>query len=143
MNNKKTKSTKKNKSSKSNKTTSKRRVTHKGGMPTYAELADLYNLNIGGKPYPEFNYKSVAGNIKVSNFVGGMLKKSYNNYKKGKQSNLRKHKKRSGGGVADNALTINASAIYDTRHLGIGDKSFGYPPITRIGRVPHSPMSLY
>ena len=111
-------------------------------MPTAAELADISNLNLGGKPYQEFNYKSAAGNIKVSNFVGGMLKKSYRNYKKGKKSALRTGSKRSGGGVADNALTIPVSDTYNYGGLNI-PKTYGYGPITTLTRVPHSQMALY
>lgn len=154
MNNK-IKSKKKTKQERSTKASPKRkdRKDRKGGMPTYRELADISNLNLG-QPYQEFNYKSAVGNIKVSNFVGGMLKKSYNNYKKGKQSNLRKYKKqtgtktskrrssRGGAGVADNALTIPVSDTYNYSGLGL-PKEYRYGPITNIGRIPHSQMALY
>jgi hypothetical protein len=142
-----------NKSNKPRKKRDQRKKTRKGGMPTYNELADVSNLKLGSKPYQEFNYNSAIANIKVSNFVGGAIKKSYNTYQKGMKSTLQKYKKSktnakrksrggSRSGVADNALTISVNDTYNYSGLGL-PKDYNVGQVMKIGRVPHSQMALY
>lgn len=123
-----------NNKKKSNKSSKKT----KGGSLTYAELADTKNLGLN-KSYPDRNLNQIVRNIKVSNFVGGTLARSYTNYKNGKKSNMRKYK---GGGVADNALTISVSDTYNYSGLGL-PKDYKIDPVTKITRVPHSKLALY
>lgn len=116
------------------------------GMPTINQIQNISNLDYS-KPYQEFNYDKYVNNIKQSNFAGGcyrckfgagklskFLNHSFEDYKKGKQSFIRKM---TGG----DPFPVSLQDMQNTSSLNY-KTPFQYEDIKRLQSVPFSKLSI-
>lgn len=113
----------------------------KGGseIPDAGEIRDTNYLTFT-KPFEGYGYRNDYKYIETSHFAGGatkLLKKSYQDYRKGKKSRLR------GGEVADDTkgLSIPLKDVYNTTGLN-NERPFQFQNIVKIFRTPFSSLGL-